>query len=1413
MKKILSLLVLLPVVVIGQTLTENYIKTTTYQVPYNGTTYSNYSYSNAAINLLTSDFVSPGNSTVIGSMQINNNVLTVNFSGSWSPQLMKTGYIKPLDVSPSLPKIELGPILSAGVQTGYFAKIENNYLIIYSPFFLNGMSINTTTNLGYQGVNYSINTGTIYTCGSGGGGGGSGTISMNYGVVTLNVGGSWSGCNLKTGQIVQVPSTSNGDLGVIKSSGSDTAYRAKIENGWLVFYATQPIPALPSAGSISFTQDLGIAKHDQVETVTYFDGLGRPKQQNAVKQSNSGNDIVTHIGYDDFGRQDKEYLSYASSQTSSEYINPTTLVPNLVSQYQTNYGAINANPFSQKDFEKSPLNRVLQQAAPGDDWSLAKNHTIKLDYQTNIAADAIKLYTVVLSFANSTYTPTLLLSSANGGYCEANQLYKNVIKDENWTSGKNSTTEEFKDKQGRVVLKRTYSNYTNTLGVVTATEVPHDTYYVYDNYGNLTYVIPPLVDTSIALTSTVLNELCYQYIYDYRNRLVEKKLPGKQWEFIIYDKLDRVVATGPAFSPFSNFVSPNNLGWMVTKYDSFSRPVLTAWMPATTVSSADRISLQNSRNAEAVNFNETKANPYTTINGVLFGYTNVAWPTNTATSVYHILTVNYYDDYNIPSSIPTLAMVLGQPVVYNNTTKKPIGLPTGSWTRILETSTLYKNEFSYTLYDHKARPILNNTTNFLGGSNQVETYLDFSGKTLYTVTTHKRLSNSTVYVIREDFTYSDQNRLLTHTHSINGATPAELLASNTYDELGQLISKKVGNTAVAPLQNVDYSYNIRGWMTAINNVNTIGTDLFAFKINYNTASIAGVNPLYNGNIAETYWNSASDPLAPVRAYGYQYDNLNRLKSAVYQKSNVVTNMYNESLTYDKNGNIKTLLRSGNSDATATAMDNLVYTYGAGNTNNQLLKVDDSSDKTSGFIDGSNIIEDYTYDANGNMLKDLNRGIGSTTTDGITYNHLNLPTKITFATGTTTGNIVYLYNAVGQKVQKTVNQVTPAASTTITEYLAGFQYSGFGSFRPLKFLPTAEGYAEPNGGPFKYVFQYKDHLGNVRLSYANSGTSAAPTLQILEENNYYPFALKQVGYNAVVNSTNVALKYRYNCKEYQDELGLNAYDYGARMYDPAKGRWDVVDPLAEKGPEDSPYVFCFNNPVYYIDPDGMDAGAPSFLMDPPRLPDFPSDLTPPSFEKGIMDNPNLQEVVVYAKGKEKAINSASLNSMSGGVGQPGFKESLIPVWGSGRAAVDHFQNGNYWRGAAYTALAVSDVFLVKAVVTGVVKAGLKVTAKVVTEEVATKGVTYSDDLINAAGKLYPNKAGLTQLHHPFPKYMGGAEKQILAPIDAAYHQVITNEFLKYWPKKLPGQLKTYPTLQQVNEIMQKVYSKYPLPPGY
>lgn len=374
------------------------------------------------------------------------------------------------------------------------------------------------------------------------------------------------------------------------------------------------------------------------------------------------------------------------------------------------------------------------------------------------------------------------------------------------------------------------------------------------------------------------------------------------------------------------------------------------------------------------------------------------------------------------------------------------------------------------------------------------------------------------------------------------------------------------------LQNVDYRYNVRGWLKGINNEGgNFGSsnDLFMFSIDY--------SGLYNGNISATSWKSKGDNT--LRSYDYQYDGLNRLTMANYSSMSLTAERYGEGpISYDKNGNILRLQRWGYSDYSGyDKIDDLEYTYKP--MSNQLLKVHDNGTQ-EGFSDSpGNTGDDYFYDLNGNMRADLNKNIGETQGEYITYNHLNLPVEIIVDSS---NKIKYVYDASGRKLSKQV--ITNNQSYGIkTHYGYGFVYEN----NVLQYFSHPKGYAmSDSNGNFSYVYQYKDHLGSVRMSYSDVDQDGqATTADIRSETHYYPFGMEHKNNLYMSGGSYAAEKYKYNGKELQDELQLNVYDYGWRQYDPAIGRFLKTDRFAEKYHQLTPYGYAANNPIFFVDIQG------------------------------------------------------------------------------------------------------------------------------------------------------------------------------------------------------------------------------------
>lgn len=862
----------------------------------------------------------------------------------------------------------------------------------------------------------------------------------------------------------------------------------------------------------------------------------------------TGRDLITHIEYDNYGRQTMDNLPVGISNNGGMY-KPIDISTDVKTYYDIRFPnewttASAANPYSEKDLESSPLGRVLRQAAPGEDWKLDQGNEIEFDYQSNISTDNVRQYKVTTAYANNTYTPNLV----NEGPYGENELYKSITKDENHISGTDHTTEEYKDKLGRIVLKRTYNG--DRL----------DTYYVYDDYGNLTYVLPPKAEATTDIpTANELKVLCYQYVYDIRNRLVEKKIPGKEWEHIVYNLTDQPVLT-------QDGNQRNNEEWLFTKYDAIGRVVYTG-RKATTISRKD---YQNTYADNPSSYNQYETRQASqSLGGTNVYYSNTAIPTG----VDEIYTINYYDDYVDTDGGTNPGTVYGV-----STASNVKGLPTVSKVKVLGTSNWIT---TVTYYDVKGRPIyVFSKNNYLGTTDIVKSKFDFMGNILESTTTHSK-SGTTIITI-DYYTYDHQNRLLSHKQKIDNQDD-QMLVQNYFDDLGQLKGKGVGGKLTQTrLQTIDFNYNVRGWLKGINDIGNLGIDLFSFKINYNTSEIgrtaSAFNELYNGNISETIWKTAKDVATnTTRGYAYDYDALNRIKYAdlgvkttgSYDLSSAYDLIVN---SYDKNGNILDLERV--SQSPGARMDDLLYTYDSGN---KLLSVKENSTdatyKNTGFIDGNITGNDYDYDDNGNMTEDLNKGITN-----ISYNHLNLPTLINFGAS---DKIQYFYDATGVKLQK---KVTDTGNTTTTDYAGNYVYEN----SALQFAFTPEGYAEKSGTTFDYVYQYKDQINNVRLSYSDldGNGSINPNTEILHERNYYPFGLLHKGYNNVINGT-VNNRHQYQDQEFTEDLGLNTHEWKYRWSDPAIGRFWSIDPLAEQYSYQSPYNFSENRVIDAFELEGLE----------------------------------------------------------------------------------------------------------------------------------------------------------------------------------------------------------------------------------
>ena len=658
------------------------------------------------------------------------------------------------------------------------------------------------------------------------------------------------------------------------------------------------------------------------------------------------------------------------------------------------------------------------------------------------------------------------------GYYRAGSLEKVVTTDED-----GNRVETYTDNQGRTVLEVNVESDNNRL----------ETYSVHDDRGLLRYVLSPeasaRVGTTASRATAAIRQFGYYYEHDRFGRLILKQLPGCDPVYLVYDKRDRLV-----LSQDGKQRAENADKWSYSLYDGRNRVVETGEVVITgTVKS--HAALQGAA---------------TTSDNYL--------PAGSRSPLQHTL----YDSYTGTADVPVLPFEAtgGYATGYHNLVT---GLVTSVRTRVLGVNPV-KWLTVTTYYDDRCRVIQTVSDNLAGGLSRVDMKYDFTGNVVRQRESH--VVGGRTDVLETDNTYDDRGRLLSSTVKLNNGSPAT--TSYTYDAVGRLVKKKHGTVEET------LAYNTRGWLTGKESVP------FKMKLRYENPS-GGADTCWNGNISEWEWQQGT---GAALMYGFAYDGVNRLTGTVQKQKSGTTwlalsgSYLERGITYDRNGNIKTLQRTAN----GTTVDDLVYSY----TGNQLTGLTENvrtSPTGDVYSSGSAAAGSYVYDKNGNLVNDSRRALN------LSYNVLNLLSEV--KTGSTV-KASYGYLADGTKLR-----VRDAGSNGF-DYVGSLTYKSGGGGLQLESASFGDGVILTGTGGQEVNYFLTDHLGSVRVIVDGSGV-------VKERNDYYPFGARHMRADYPQQAVN---RFKYNGKEEQVTGGLGYLDYGARMYDSELGIWFVGDPFQE-----------------------------------------------------------------------------------------------------------------------------------------------------------------------------------------------------------------------------------------------------------
>ncbi len=824
-----------------------------------------------------------------------------------------------------------------------------------------------------------------------------------------------------------------------------------------------------------------------VTTVNYFDGLGRP----VVTADNSSSPALkysyTMQSYDSYGRVVRTTLP-AVGGVSPE-------MPSVASMYDMLASTYENDSVSWSNIRHDGLDRVISESTPGNEWT-ALGKGCRTDYLTNNRND-VKLYTA----------PIGSTSLVKSGYYPANTLQGERTTDEDG----NSVT-VFKDRQGKKVLERRGRN--------------NDTYYVYNDFGQLRFILSPEYQNS-----GYKDKYAYEFRYDSYGRMVKEIIPGSEATQMWYDRAGRTL-----FVQSPRLAEKGMHRFML--YDAAGRPCVQG-----TTMRSNRSSAVN-----PVSMSSDLAN--------LGGYV-MADPSRL--DVKRLESVSYYDNYAFLS-------------LYNRNLSSKIaagesavGLITGKWSRLSDDSEMLEVYF----YDKAGNVAETVTYGPYGHESVTSVQYQLCGNPVATSYTEGDIN------INLQNVYGFANNSLSQTTiELNGVSHS--LIANSYDDLGRVTEVRKGNDN----HKGCFTYNLRGMLTSI----CWSDSKINFSQNLYYASGPGT-PLYNGSISAMTWKIGKGENR-LRGYRYSYNELGWLTEAAYgENSNLQSNTHRYTervLEYNANGAMKRFQRHGlKDDGIYGKIDNLHISLDG----NRISSVTDDAAPVTRYANADFNETDlpgkqFTYDSEGALTSDLNRGVTS-----ISYDDLGNPVAIDFVDGAKTR---YVYTPDGEKV-RTVHQTPVRASSSeklsaitasifdsdTTDYIGSVIYRN-GVASSVRY---DGGYADLTPGSLTPQFYHyiTDYLGN------NRGVLRSSDGELVQITHYYPFGAVY----ADMGMGGDAQPFKFGDKELDMMHGLYQYDYLARSYDPILCVFTRNDNYATKYPHISPRAFCANNPVMNFDPDGND----------------------------------------------------------------------------------------------------------------------------------------------------------------------------------------------------------------------------------